>query len=158
MSYQLVNLSLEISRTFSRQTWAKALELARASGWTSPGTQPPPHFDSHALAADWDGTYFTNDGQIVAAEDACSLAAALERSLPGIPEAAISTNWSTRFWLEDDLPEWFSPSERAVIEESLQDGLLDTILVHPVDFFAGSEKRTLIELIRFCRLGRFEIL
>lgn len=158
MSYQLVNLSLEISRTFSRQFWAKALELARSSGWMAPGTQPPPFFDPYELDADWDGTYFTNDGQIVTAEDACSLAAALERSLPNISDAAIPTDWSTRFCLEDDLPEWFSPSERSIIEESLQDGLLDTVGIQPVDFFAGSEKRNLIQLIKFCRLGRFEIL
>ena len=158
MSYQLVNLSLEISRTFSRQSWVKALELARAFGWMAAGTQPPPFFDPYELNADWDGTYFTNDGQIVTAEDACSLAAALERSLPKILDAAIPTDWNSRFWLEDDLPEWFSPTEMFIIEESLQDGLLDMVGIQPVDFFAGSEKRNLIDLIRFCRLGRFEIL
>jgi hypothetical protein len=158
MTFQLVNLSLEISRTFSRQSWAKALELARAFGWTSPGTQPPPFFDPYELKADWDGTYFTNDDQIVSAEDACSLAAALERSLAKISDSGISHYWSIKPLLEDDLPEWLSPCERATIEESLQAGLLDTMGIQPVNFFADSEKRNLIELIRFCRLGGFAIL
>ena len=34
----------------------------------------------------WDGTYLTNDGQIVVTEDALSLAIALEKSLDDIPD------------------------------------------------------------------------
>ncbi len=158
MSYLLVNLSLEISRTFSKQSWAKALELARAFGWRAPGTQPPPRFDPYELEADWNGTYLTNDGQVVSAEDARSLAAALERSLAQISDSGIPYDWSIKSLIEDDLPEWLSPCERAIIEDALQAGLLDTMGIQPVDFFAGSEKRNLFELIRFCRLGCFEIL
>lgn len=158
MSYELVNVATEICRKFSRQSWAKVLELARLYGWQPMGTQPPSIFDFYELGAEWNGTYLTNDGQVVKAEDARSLAAALESSLDRIPDVAAPVDWNSWLWLEDELPEWLSPEERAIIEETLQDGLLDTIAIHPVDFFAGEEKRRLKELVRFCRLGSFEIL
>jgi len=158
MSYELVNQSTEVCRKFSRQSWPKALELARLYGWRPMGTRPPSIYDFYKLNADWSGTYLTNDGQIVKAEDALSLAAALERSLDDIPDSTIEIDWTSRFWLQNDQPEWLSPAERAMIEESLEDGLLDTMGSHPFEFFAGDEKRYLIELMRFCRLGSFEIL
>ncbi|HSL43485.1 MAG TPA: hypothetical protein VK897_08635 [Anaerolineales bacterium] len=157
MSYELINLSTDICRKFSRQAWAKALELARLHGWKSMGTRPPAIYNFRELNADWDGTYLTNDGQTVRAEDAWSLAEALERSLDDIPNTEPRIDWDSRFWLRDELPEWLSPVERAMIEETLQDGLLDTMGMHPYEFFAGDEKRHLIEFIRFCRLGSFEI-
>jgi hypothetical protein len=156
MSYELVNQSTAICRTFSRQSWAKALELARSYGWQPKGTRAPHAYDLYQLNAEWDGRYLTNDGQIVKAEDAYSLAAALERSLNDIPDTNIKINWNPELW-EDDLPEWLSPMERAIIEEGLQAGLLDTMGTHPCEFFAGNEKQYLIEFIRFCRLGSFEI-
>ena len=158
MSFELVNQSTEICRKFSRQTWAKALELARLYGWQPMGTRPPAIFDFYALNAEWNGTYLTNDGQVVRAEDARALASALERSLERIRDVVSPIEWNHRLWLEDELPEWLSPEEKAMIEETLQDGLLDTIAMDPFDFFAGTEKRSLIGFIRFCRLGSFEIL
>jgi hypothetical protein len=110
------------------------------------------------LNTDWLGTYLTNDGQVVKAEDAYLLAAALEKSLDHIPEANIKIKWDSQLWVEDDLPEWLTPEEREMIEEELQDGLLDMIGVNPLEFFAGDEKQHLREFIRFCRLGSFEIL
>jgi hypothetical protein len=158
MSYELVNHSTEVCRTFSRQFWAKALELAGLYGWQSKGTRPPPQVDFYELNTDWLGTYLTNDGQVVKAEDAYLLAAALEKSLDHIPEANIKIKWDSQLWVEDDLPEWLTPEEREMIEEELQDGLLDMIGVNPLEFFAGDEKQHLREFIRFCRLGSFEIL
>lgn len=158
MGYDLVNQSTEISRKLSRQSWAKALELARSYGWQPRGTRPPALYDFRALGAEWSGSYLTNDGQIVKAEDARLLAAALERSLVDIPNVGMPVTWDPALWLEDDLPEWLSPAERALIEETLQDGLLDVMGTQPADFFAGGGKRQLIDFIRFCRLGSFEIL
>jgi hypothetical protein len=158
MSYELVNRSTEICRTFSRQSWTKALELARLYGWQPMGTLPPAIHDFYKLEADWSGTYLTNDGQTVRAEDAYWIAAALERSLDAIPNVNHKIDWTSRFWLEDDLPEWLSPDERELIEEELEDGLLDILGIHPCEFFAGDEKRQIIDMIRFCRLGSFEIL
>lgn len=158
MSYDLINRSTAICRRFSRQSWVKALELARLYGWQPLGTKPPALIDFQEMGAEWSGTYLTNEGQVVKAEDARSLAAALERALADIPDTRPSIDWRPNFWLEDDLPDWLSPFERAIVEETLQDGLLDIIGMRPLDFFAGEEKQSLAVCIRFCRLGSFEIL
>src|SRR6266498_363908 len=102
MSYELVNRTTEVSRKFSRQSWPKALELARLYGWRPMGTRLPFLSGFYELNAEWNGTYLTNDGQIVKAEDAFSLAAALERALGDIPDANTQIDWTSRFWLEDN--------------------------------------------------------
>ena len=158
MSYELVNQSTEVCRTFSKQFWAKALELALSYGWQPKGTHPPAYLDLSGLNAGWLGTYLTNDGQIVKAEDAFLLAAALEKALDHISDANPKMKWDPELWVEDDLPEWLSPDERTMIEEELQDSLLDIMGVDPLDYFAGNEKQHLKRFIRFCRLGSFEIL
>ena len=157
MSYELVSHSTILCRTFSRQFWAKALELAQIYGWEPVGTRPPSRIDFYQLNAEWYGRYYTNDGQSVKAEDAYALAAALQRSLNDIPDTDAEVDWNAGLW-EDDLPEWLSPEERAFIEEELQDGLLDVMNIHPLQYFAGDEKKYLKDFIRFCRLGSFEIL
>ena len=158
MSYELLNRSTTICRTFNRQSWAKALELASLYGWQPKGTQPPLQYDFRLLNADWNGTYLTNDGQLVKAEDAFSLAFALERALDKIPDTNGKADWNSLFCNVDEPPEWLSPAEIAMLEEELQDGLLDMIGTSPFEFFAGAEKHRLVELIRFCRLGSFLIL
>lgn len=158
MSFELVNQSTVICRTFSKQFWAKALELAISYGWQPMGTQPPSHLDFSQLEADWHGIYLTNDGQSVKAEDALALARALEKSLNDISDTNIKIDWNVDLSVEDDLPEWLSPEEREMLEDELQVGLLDIIGVHPFEYFAGDEKKHLKEFIRFCRLGSFEIL
>jgi hypothetical protein len=158
MSYELISQSTVLCRTFSKQFWAKALELAQCYGWQPMGTQPPSQIDFYQLGTEWDGRYFTNDGQTVKAEDAHSLAAALERSLDDIPDEDIPTDWNSMFLQDDDLPEWLSPEERDMIDEGLQEGLLDVLGTSPLMYFAGNEKRHLKQFIRFCRLGSFQIL
>ena len=158
MIYELFNPPTRISRKFSRQSWAKALELAKLNGWQPLGTQPPASYDFHLLNADWDGTYLTNEGQIVTAVDALSLADALQKSLDDIPDFnSIEMDWNPKFWMEDELPEWLSPDEREMIEDGLEDEMLDIMGIHPFEFFAGGEKHLLIQFIRFCRLGSFII-
>jgi hypothetical protein len=157
MSYELINRSTEITRTFSRQFWAKALELARLYGWKPVGTYPPTVLVQNKLSDYWLGTYLTNDGQLVKTADAFWIADALEKSLDNIPASGSRINWSSKFWLEDDLPEWLSPEEREFVEEELQDGLLDIMGTGSLEFFAGEEKPYLAALIKFCRLGSFEI-
>ena len=122
------------------------------------GTLSPVAYDFHLLGADWSGTYLTNDGQMIKSEDAYSLAAALEKALDDIPDSSDPIDWNPKFWIEDDLPEWLSPEERQMIEEGLEDGLLDLMGVHPLQYFAGREKYYLTRFIRFCKLGSFIIL
>ena len=158
MSYDLHHPSTGVRLTFSRQFLLKALELAELYGWQPRRTQPPAHIDFWALGADWHGGYLTNDGQTVIASDARWLAAALESSLGDIADKNPAFDWAPQRWKDDDLPEWLSPQERAIIEEELQEGLLDILGVHPLEHFAGDEKADLRRFIRFCRLGSFEIL
>ena len=157
MSYDLLNQSLAIQRTFSRQTWKKALELALLYGWQAKGTESPP-IDLHELNAEWDGRYYTNDGQTVNREDAFLLAAALEKAVKDIPDETPKIDWNTEAYLDDGLPEELTPEEREEVEEGLKDGLLDIMGKNPLEYFAGDEKQHLIRFIKFCRLGRFEIL
>ena len=83
---------------------------------------------------------------------------ALERSLDDILDDNPVMDWNSLLRQDDDLPEWLTPEERALMEEELQDGLLDIAGIPPLRYFAGDEKRHLKEFIRFCRLGSFEIL
>jgi hypothetical protein len=152
MCFELYNSHTAISRKFSRQTWTKALELARLYGWKPMGTHHPD------CRVDWLGTYSTNDGQTVLRQDAFLIAAALEKSLKNISEENLQLDWNPGHWTEDDLPDWLSPEEREIIEDELQDGLLDINGTTPIGYFAGDEKYCLIQLIRFCHLGSFEIL
>ena len=121
------------------------------------GTQPPSEHNFDELNAEWDGTYLTNDGQMIKAEDAMSLSAALENALEDIPDAKTEMNWNPKLWKEDDFPEWLSPDEIEIVEDGLKDSLLDILEVHPLQYFAGAEKYSLKQFIRFCRLGNFII-
>ncbi len=94
MVYEFINQTTEICRKLSKQSWAKALELAQLYGWRPMGTRQPPHLDFYKLNAEWDGRYLTNDGQIVKAEDALFLAIALEKSLGNIPDKNIEIDWN----------------------------------------------------------------
>lgn len=152
MCFELRNPHTAISRKFSRQTWTKALELAKLYGWKPMGTRHPD------CKVDWLGTYSTSDGQTVLRQDAFLLAAALEKSLKDISEQNPKFDWNSKLWIEDDLPDWLSPEEREIIEEGLQDDLLDVIGANPLDYFRGDEKACLLQLIRLFRLGSFEIL
>jgi len=158
MSLELFNETTLISKKYSRQFLEKALELARFCSWQPMGTRPASKHDFHLMNADWFGSYLTNDGQTVCAEDAFSLADALEKSLDDIPDDNPDMDWNPKHWFEDDLPDWLSPAEKAMIEEGLEEHSSDVMGMHPFEFFAGVEKGHLIELIRFCRLGSFMIL
>ncbi len=158
MSYDLVSAAGAVCRTYSRQFWAKALELACEYGWQPAGTSPAPHIDFQQLHAEWDGNYTTNDGQAVTAPDARAFAAALERSLDDISEKGTAVAWDIDGFRKYELPAWLSPAEKERIEEELQDGLLDILGMPPLAFFAGAEKYYLAQLVRFCRLGSFVIL
>ena len=120
-------------------------------------TQPPKQPEIHDIKNLWDGTYLTNDGQIVLEGDAKSLAAALEKALDDLPDINSEMDWHPRNWHEDDLPEWLSPDEKAMIEDGLEEHSKEVMKAHPFEFFAGDEKQNLVGLIRFCKLGSFSI-
>jgi hypothetical protein len=129
MIYHLSS-QLTISRQkFSRESWARVLSLAMFYGWQPMGTRAPSITELHGFnAEDWDGTYLTNDGQIVLTEDALRLGIALEKSLDDIPDFNLEVYSS------------------------------DLGKINPFEYFAGDEKRQLANFIKFCRLGSFIIL
>jgi len=127
--YHLSSQSAISRQKFTRESWTKVLSLAIFYGWQPMGTRVPSMTEIHGFDTEyWDGTYLTNDGQIVVTEDARSLAIALEKSL-------------------DDIPDF-----------NLEYYPLDLSRVTPFEFFAGDEKSQLVDFIRFCRLGSFLIL
>jgi hypothetical protein len=127
--YHLSSQSAISRQKFSRESWTKVLSLAIFYGWQPMGTRVPSMTEIHGFDTEyWDGTYLTNDGQIVVAEDALFLAMALEKSL-------------------DDIPDF-----------NLRYFPLDLNKITPFEFFAGDEKGQLVDFIKFCRLGSFLIL
>jgi len=129
MIYHLSSQSAISRQKFSKESWVNILNLAMFYGWQPLGTRVPSITEIHGLIfEDWDGTYLTNDGQIVVAEDALRLGRALEKSLDDIPD----------FNLEVYPP--------------------DLNQINPFEYFAGDEKQQLTDFIKFCRLGSFLIL
>jgi hypothetical protein len=129
MIYHLSSQSAIARQKFARESWFKLLSLGMFYGWQPLGTRVPSITEIHGFDIDhWDGTYLTNDGQIVVAADALALGRALEKSL-------------------DDIPDF-----------NLDDYALDLDKVNPFEYFAGDRKRQLTGFIKFCRLGSFLIL
>ena len=129
MIYHLSSQSAISRQKFTRGSWTRILSLALFYGWQPMGTRVPSMTEIHGFHAEaWDGTYLTNDGQVVVAEDALSLGMALEKALDDIPD----------FNLDD-----YSP---------------DLSKVNPFEYFAGEEKDQLVDFIKFCKLGSFLIL
>jgi len=159
MYYHLSSQSTVSRKKFRREAWAKLLSLAMLYGWQPMGTHPGSRIEVYGLdPEDWSGTYLTNDGQIVIAEDALSLAIALEKALDDIPDFNIELDRVPKSQEEAELPEWLLPEEGVIIESGLKDQLLDDPEIHPFEYFAGDEKRHLVDFIKFCQLGGFIIL
>jgi hypothetical protein len=129
MIYHLSSQLAIARQKFSGESWVKVLSLGMFYGWQPMGTRVPSITELHGfISEDWDGTYLTNDGQIVVREDALRLGIALKKSL-------------------DDIPDF-----------NLEVYPVDPSKLNPFEYFAGDEKQQLIEFIDFCRLGSFLIL
>jgi hypothetical protein len=129
MIYHLSSQSAISRQKFTRESWTRLLSLGIFYGWQPMGTRVPSMTEIHGFETEyWDGTYLTNDGQIVVTEDAFSLGIALEKSL-------------------DDIPDF-----------NLHYYVLDLNKITLFEYFAGDEKDQLVDFIRFCRLGSFLIL
>lgn len=129
MIYHLSSQVAISRQKFSRDAWTRVLSLGMFYGWEPMGTRAPSMTEIHGFHAEsWDGTYLTNEGQIVVAEDALSWGIALEKSL-------------------DDIPDF-----------NLDEYSLDLQQLNPFEYFAGDEKQQLVDFIKFCHLGSFLIL
>ena len=162
MSYHLSSQATIAREKFSGEAWIKALNLAMSYGWQPMGTRLSSVIEGYSFDIEeweeWDGTYLTNDGQTVIAEDALALAAALERALNDIPDFNIELRRAPAVKREDEPAEDLSPVERAILQAGLEHHLLELVEIHPFEYFAGNEKAHLAGFIRFCRLGSFTIL
>lgn len=129
MIYHLSSQSAISRQKFSKESWSRLLSLALFYGWQPLGTRVPSMTEIHGFHADyWDGTYLSNDGQIVVAEDALAMGIALAKAL-------------------DDIPDF-----------NLEVYPVDPEKITPFGYFAGDEKGQLVEFIKFCKLGSFLIL
>jgi hypothetical protein len=159
MNYLLSNRPTSSLQTLSRETWFRILGLARFYGWKPMGTLPPFIYNLRKPTYGeggndrWDGTYLRNEGQIVQAEDAFALAMALQTSLDDIPDV----NPERELTMQDDLPEWLSPKEKAMIRDGLEEIEQSPLGILPFEYFAGDGKQNLVDFIHFCRLGEFVI-
>lgn len=129
MIYHLSSQSAISRQKFGKESWVKILSLGLFYGWQPMGTRVPSMTEIHGFNAEyWDGSYLTNDGQIVVTADARALGRALERSL-------------------DDIPDF-----------NLDVYAVDLNKITLFEYFAGDEKQQLVDFIKFCRLGSFLIL
>jgi hypothetical protein len=114
-------------------TWTRAYAFAIEGGWEPKGTLPAKRFSQDVRAA-WQGWYDSNDGQIITADDASNMAAALEKMVVTLPVL---------------VPKESTPFD----ESSLAGGRID-----PRAYFTLDDKRRVLQsLIHFLRGGACEI-
>jgi hypothetical protein len=126
-------------------SWPRLLQIAEDYGWEPAGTLPPEptpedEEDTEEKAEGdraWSGSYTTNDGQVVTAEDAANLADALEQALPDIPDEDVLAEYRTQHGIR-------LGSEEPEIAD--------------LDWFCGpTSKAHIADFIRYCRAGSFTI-
>jgi hypothetical protein len=123
--------------------WWFYINLAHEHGWKPKGTRRPASLNP---SVDWSGDYDTFDGQIVDADDARSIAAALEKALED-PNA--------RGVIDALLDEWFSDVEKLLANPRLTEQQKATVRAtakRPV--FDAEFTRS---LIGFCKQGEFQL-
>ena len=89
MGYDLYSQTGDEYVYFNFGNWPMLLSAAESYGWKPAGTQAGETYHDPSM---WEGTYLSNDGQIVTAQDAAALADALERVLDDIPDKYFSDN------------------------------------------------------------------
>ena len=162
MSYDLFSLNDRKNPVnINMIIWIKLLDLSEMYGWEPLGTlhQPISRISVHSKEKikNWEGSYFTNDGQIITTEDALALANGLEAALDDIPDIETTEKMI-------DLREGSDLSGFGYAKEICQ--LLIDIHggscclngnLHPFDFFSGDMKQEVIDFISFCKNGGFMI-
>ena len=91
MGYDLISLKDDSRFCVNMSGLRPLLELAEQFGWEPEGTDPSKYLslskreEIKSNDFDYDGGYFTNDGQVVTSTDANKIADALEKALKEIP-------------------------------------------------------------------------
>lgn len=118
--------------TWNNSSWRKVVDLGIVYGWEPKGTENiPDGTDNYEVEEGWCGTYFSNDGQLVSAEDALALANALERALDDNPDVENCDKWVTTSTLSNTYE---------MVNENLS----------IPDFLSGDMKKGLLAFISFC--------
>ena len=151
---------------FNITAWSRLLALAKFYGWKPAGTLSPcknwdddwQDYSSDPYPEGWNGTYFSNDSQVVTAEDAARLADALEKALDDLPDIE-SPRLIAELGPGDHVPG--SGIDASFINMLLEAGNSITCInpdLHPLEMLAGPEmKSAIIGFIAMCRKGAFEI-
>ena len=140
------------------------MNLAALYGWEPEGTSIPRISDDmardheiskeevkrhNAMVDDWAGEYYGNDGQIVSAKDAASMANALEASLDDIPDFEIPIPG-----VDKDGRVSIDSAKYKKHREALQAG---SRAAYAVNYSGTKNKKYLRAFIKFLRLGEFSI-
>ena len=144
MGYDLQN---EKGNTFRWNVWgySPVLSLAEVYGWKPKGTVLN-NWESGEIETDWDGKYFSNDGQVVTAEDASDMAKALSKALEDIPDKAASK----------ETPEPPEKDLKDVVK--MMDKMSETMLSNDnlKEQFSGKDKKQYVkDFIDFLREGSY---
>ncbi len=142
---------------FPHISWANLLHIAQQYGWRPAGTvlgEGHPYAD---YLERWAGSYSSNDGQTVTAEDANAFADALEKALNDIPNHQID---SGEFIGAAELRELADRINYPIINsfaDIAPEGTFPKEVLNPFEHLAGERKLAVKELIAFCREGAFRI-
>lgn len=156
MGYDLTN-SIGQTHQWKVLGWWHLLNLAREYGWSPCYTERPTHSGS-----DWDGNYFQNQGQLMTANDAASLANALGQLLSDPNREATAASVAAR--MTQIVSDAAAKSSSNVCD----------VLRYPLDFIHGmlgrfdqssigasqfgpASDQYLRQFIEFCRAGPFTI-
>ena len=113
--------------------WSGVYHLAMALGWEPEGTEfggttyDVSDAEFEGLAKNWNGNYWTNDGQIVSESDAANLGAALDQAIR------------------------FTPTERLEVKKE------DSEVAQAFCRFSGEGREYLEKFITFVKRGSFVI-
>ena len=130
--------------------WRKLLQTAEKHGWQPSGTEPPWYYED---PTEWEGGYFSNDGQYVTEADAKNIADALQRAEDELSDT--NQNQTPEETAADQLisetgsDEFPSPQHRAMFEK---------ISVMLYGQYGETGESLTRRFIKFCRGGGFTII
>ena len=135
MSFQLISES-GAETGWTHFAWPAVRRLAEDCGWQPHGTLAPSDWNpEREVIGAWDGRYTSNDGQLVTAQDALELGAALELAVGS-----------------KDFEDRIRKLDRAVTE-LLQSPAISVSLPHD----PSSWRKDIGDFIAFCRKGGFRL-